>query len=108
MDYDELSGVREAVEAVNNEVLVTLAGGVVVGERSPEVERVTEYITAHEWADLAGLLEATPDPGAMLARLTVATPPEPARHSRFSSWPSPHREGAPWGEGSGREPRVMR
>jgi hypothetical protein len=108
MDHDELSGVRQAVEEVSNEVLATLVGGIAVGDRSPEVERVTEYITAHEWADSASLLETTPDPGAMLARLTVATPPEPARHSRFSSRPSSRQEGAPWGEGVGREPRVMR
>lgn len=61
MDHDELSGVRQAVEAVNNEVLLTLVGGGAVGDRSPEVERVTEYITAHEWADSASLLETTPD-----------------------------------------------
>lgn len=108
MDHDELPGVRQAVEAVNNEVLLTLVGGGEVGERSPEIERVTEYVTTHEWADSASLLATTSDPGAMLARLTVATPPEPARHSRFSSRSSPRREGAPWGEGAGREPRVMR
>ncbi len=91
MDDDELSDVRQALEVVNAEVVATSVSGSAVDERSPEVERITEYITAHEWAESASLLGIARDPGAMLARLTVVTPARPP----WGAWYSPRQEKIP-------------